>query len=237
MTETIMFFGFGICAVVFVYFGIPWIYAKWLRLLLKLKTSKSNTLVLTYDDGPGNRLTPAILSILAENNATATFFILSKNIAGREEIVRQIAKQGHEICSHGHDHLHYWKVSPIRAIQDIKSGWRRIDAALGTSRTKYTFRPPYGKLNIFCLLYLWIRRVPIVYWTVDMGDTLTLNPDPHRVALLAKKTGGAVALSHDFDRSHDGMDKLVLESTRSALDMAKETGMRILTVSQLLCDR
>lgn len=203
--------------------------------MLKLKASKLRALVLTFDDGPGNRLTPAILQILAESNSKATFILLGRNIAGREDIVRQIAEQGHQICSHGYDHLHYWKVSPIRAIQDIKKGWQAIDAALGFRQTKYAFRPPYGKLNIFCLLYLWISQVPIVYWTIDSGDTLTPRPDHERIDMLSKNTSGAVTLIHDFDRDNDSWDQLILKSIRSMLNMAKETNMWVLTFSQLMC--
>jgi peptidoglycan/xylan/chitin deacetylase (PgdA/CDA1 family) len=202
--------------------------------MLKRKAVESNAIVLTFDDGPGRKLTPAILNILAEGKAKATFFLLGRNIPGREAIVRQIAEQGHEICSHGHDHLHYWKVSPFRALSDIRRGWEAIDAALGLKRQKYPFRPPNGKLNIVCLLYLLARQVPIVYWSVDSGDTWRVKPDSHRIALSAKKAGGTVSLAHDFDRSNDRTDRLVLESVQSALSMAAEKGMRVLTVSELL---
>lgn len=227
--------GLVIFLVVFIYMGVPWIYGRSARMLLKRRAKGHEALVMTFDDGPGSRLTPAILSILAEHKAKATFFLLGRNIAGREEIVRQIAEQGHEICSHGYDHLHYWKVSPFRSLLDIRRGWEAIDAALGLNRQKYPFRPPNGKLNIFCLLYLLVRQVPIIYWSVDLEDTYKSRPDSCRIALLAKKSGGAVSLAHDFDRSDDSMDGLVLESVRSALEMAKEEGMRVPTISQLLC--
>lgn len=219
---------------VFAYAGVPLAYGKYQRWLLSRKARKYGVLVLTFDDGPGSRLTPVILKILAEYNAKATFFLLGRNIAGREGIARQIAEQGHEICSHGYDHLHYWKVSPVRAIRDIKRGWQAIDSALGPKKQKYPFRPPYGKLNFFCLLYLCIRRVPVVYWTLDLGDTWLETIAPQRIALLAEKAGGAVVLAHDFDRSDDSVDGLILESTRSVLAMAQEEDMRILTVSELL---
>lgn len=92
-------------------------------MLLRRKSKKLNSLVLTFDDGPGNRLTPAILELLAESKARATFFLLGRNIAGRKGIVRQMDEQRREICSYGCDHLHYWKVTPLRALADIKSCW------------------------------------------------------------------------------------------------------------------
>lgn len=202
--------------------------------MLERKAAESNAIVLTFDDGPGDRLTPAILNILAENKAKATFFLLGRNIAGREAIVRQIAEQGHDICSHGYDHLHSLKVSPFRVLSDIKRGWAAIDTALGTMRKKYPFRPPNGKLNIICLLYLLVKQVPIVYWSIDSGDTWREKPDSRRVALLAEKAGGAVSLAHDFDRSNENTSRFVVESVRAALAMAADKGMRVLTVSELL---
>jgi peptidoglycan/xylan/chitin deacetylase (PgdA/CDA1 family) len=192
---------------------------------------------LTFDDGPSTRLTPAILNLLAENNAKATFFILGRNIAGREEIIRQIAEQGHEIGSHGYDHLHYWKVSPMRSIRDIKRGWQTIDAALGVEHRRYIFRPPNGRLNLICLLYLLAHQIPIIYWSVDSGDTWAKQPAPQIIALLAKKAGGAVSLAHDFERSDDGEERQVLEALSDVLRMAKTEGMRILKVSELLGDK
>jgi len=214
---------------------VPWIYGRYSRVLLKRKAIKSNALVLTLDDGPGDRLTPAILDILERYNAKATFFLLGRNIVGRESIVKQIEERGHEICSHGYDHLNYWKVSPFRAISDIKRGWQALDKALGKRQCVYPFRPPGGKLNLFCLLYLWIYKTPIFYWTLVTGDTWPVGRrDSQRTALLAGKTGGAVSLAHDFDRTSNHVDNMVLESIRSALLMAKETGMKVMTLSELL---
>jgi peptidoglycan/xylan/chitin deacetylase (PgdA/CDA1 family) len=203
--------------------------------LLKQKAKKSNALVLTFDDGPGNKLTPRILDLLDEYNVKATFFLLGRNIVGREGIVREIAEKGHEICSHGYGHLHHWKVSPVRALADIKRGWQAIDSALGEKRGTYGFRPPYGKLNLISLLYLWLRKVPIFYWTLVSGDTWPVGKrDSQRAALLASKTGGAVVLAHDFDREDDDVGDMVLDSLRSTLSMARETGMKTLTMSEFV---
>jgi peptidoglycan/xylan/chitin deacetylase (PgdA/CDA1 family) len=204
------------------------------RRSLERKAKKCKALVLTFDDGPGSSLTPEILDILAERKAKATFFLTGKNIVGREAIVRQILEQGHDIFSHGYDHLHGLKTSPFRVLSDIKRGWAAIDSALGTIRKKYPFRPPNGKLNIISLLYLWLKQVPIVYWSLDSRDTWREKPDYHMIPQLAVKTGGAVLLVHDFDRTNKDTSRYVIESVSAALAMAADKGMRVLPVSELL---
>jgi peptidoglycan/xylan/chitin deacetylase (PgdA/CDA1 family) len=223
-----------ILGLIFLYAGVPWIYGQLARILLQREATKRKALVLTFDDGPGSSLTPAILNILNESKAKATFFLLGRNITGREAIVRQIAEQGHDICSHGYHHLNALKVSPLRALSDIKQGWAAIDSALETRRQMYPFRPPNGKLNIICMLYLLLRHVPIVYWSVDSGDTWKQRPNSRRIAQLVEKSGGIVSLAHDFDRKNDNTNQFVLESVRAALAMATARGMRVLTVSELL---
>jgi peptidoglycan/xylan/chitin deacetylase (PgdA/CDA1 family) len=180
-------------------------------------------------------LTPSILDILAQHNIKATFFLLGRNIIGREPIVKQIEAGGHEICSHGYDHLNYWKVSPFRALSDIKRGWEAIDKVLERKKRVYPFRPPGGKLNLFCLLYLWVRKIPIFYWTLVSGDTWPEGKrNIQRTALLISKIGGAVVLAHDFDRASDGVDKMVLDCIKLSIITAKKNGMKAMTISELV---
>ncbi len=220
--------------VLFLYYGVPCIYSVCMRLSLKHRTAGHKTLVLTLDDGPGSRLTPAVLRLLAENNVKATFFLLGRNIKGREQIVKQIAEQGHQICSHGYEHLSCWKILPFRAIKNIKSGWQAIDSALGSNRGVYPFRPPYGKLDLVCLLYLLLAGVPVVYWTVSAGDTgPKAKRDSKKGVLETISAGGGVFLIHDNDRIDPNTESMVLESIRSVLVAANKTCMRVVTVSQL----
>jgi len=230
--------GVGACVLGFLYLGIPWIYGRLLRILLGNRAIKSKTLVLTFDDGPGNRLTPAILDILSSHNVKATFFLLGRNIAGRESIVKRIRQEGHEICSHGYDHINYWKVLPTRSLCDIMKGRQAINEATGEDDRTYPFRPPYGKLNLIALLYLWIHRVPICYWTLVSGDTWPVEKrNSRRVAELAGKAGGGVSLAHDFDRADDSVDEFVLKSLGAVLETAGRSGMKVMTLSELMSEK
>lgn len=96
------------------------------------------------------------------------------------------------------------------------------------------FDRPAG--NSICFVYcICGYKTPIFYWTLVSGDTWPVGKrDSQRVALLASKTGGAVVLAHDFDRKDDDVGDMVLDSLRSTLSMARETGMKTLTMSELM---
>jgi peptidoglycan/xylan/chitin deacetylase (PgdA/CDA1 family) len=222
------------CLLILMYCVFPWLVGRYSRAILRRNCIDRKNIVLTLDDGPGNRLTPKILEILAELNLKASFFLLGRNIAGREEIVRRIAAEGHDICSHGFNHLHAWKVWPWQSIRDIKRGWQVIDCALGIHKGIYPFRPPYGKLNLVTLLYLWGKRAPLIFWTADIGDTWSQEKRKNRINReWGKLRKGAVVLAHDFDRATDKMDDYVLDAVREYLTIARESQLKVCSLSEL----
>jgi peptidoglycan/xylan/chitin deacetylase (PgdA/CDA1 family) len=64
------------------------------------------TVALTYDDGP-SKWTPALLDVLAEHEARATFFVLGQHIAGHENTIRRIVEDGHGLGLHGWTHIEH----------------------------------------------------------------------------------------------------------------------------------
>ncbi len=215
-------------AVGLLYHGFPLAWVVAVRARLKRRVTREKTLVLTFDDGPGDRLTPVILDFLRQNHSKATFFLLGRNIAGREHLIRRIVADGHEIGSHGYDHLHYWQTGPLRTLRDIREGWRAIDRALGRQGGVYPFRPPYGKMNLAGLVYLLRWRAPIVYWTHDTGDTWSV----HQQNLRPMDSDGAVILIHDFDRMDTRVNEKIMAYIRTVLHRARDREQRVVTTSE-----
>ena len=71
--------------------------------------------VLTYDDGPDPVGTPAVLTALADFDATATFFVLVHRVRGYPALLDEIMAAGHEIALHGHDHTRLTTLTPTEA--------------------------------------------------------------------------------------------------------------------------
>src|SRR5688572_26107600 len=64
-------------------------------------------IAITFDDGPADRFTNAILDLLGDEQVPAAFFCIGKNIPGREDIIRKMVSSGHIIGNHSHSH-HFW---------------------------------------------------------------------------------------------------------------------------------
>ncbi|KAK4240699.1 carbohydrate esterase [Achaetomium macrosporum] len=74
---------------------------RWTDVLFRVWLPRSKPLVaLTIDDAPSDH-TRAILAALAAGSAHATFFVIGSQVAGREDILREIIRGGHELANHG----------------------------------------------------------------------------------------------------------------------------------------
>lgn len=68
-----------------------------------IDANEKKILYLTFDDGP-SIITNKLLDTLKKCNVKATFFIVGKEITGREEILKKIHAEGHSIGLHTYSH-------------------------------------------------------------------------------------------------------------------------------------
>jgi peptidoglycan/xylan/chitin deacetylase (PgdA/CDA1 family) len=228
-----MFYAVGVVFILFAGAGLYYVFpALWLKYVatrsLKNQASKRKVLFITFDDGPGDALTAQLLKLFRTFNSKATFFVSGNRAETCPEILRLINKE-HNIGSHGYDHLNHLKVSPWKAIGDIKKGWGAIDNILEVTRGVYPFRPPYGRLNGISLVYLWLKRAPIIYWTLEGGDSWKILPNIDYIFKQFSDDPYQVILMHDHRRSADYAlrDRFTLALTEQILKHAQRTGVRL----------
>lgn len=75
------------------------------------------SVALTFDDGPSQTVTPQILDVLAQNNVSATFFIIGFN-QQKESIVLREFNEGHTIGYHGTSHDYSIVYSSLEALMN-----------------------------------------------------------------------------------------------------------------------
>jgi cellulose synthase/poly-beta-1,6-N-acetylglucosamine synthase-like glycosyltransferase/spore germination protein YaaH/peptidoglycan/xylan/chitin deacetylase (PgdA/CDA1 family) len=99
-------------------------------------------IVLTFDDGPDARFTPAILDALASRKAPAAFFVTGLNANANPDLLLREYREGHEIGNHSYTHPHFDDVGRAQLQLEINLTTRLLESVLG-ART-VLFRPPYG---------------------------------------------------------------------------------------------
>jgi peptidoglycan/xylan/chitin deacetylase (PgdA/CDA1 family) len=100
-----------------------------------------NRIALTFDDGPSES-TPALLALLKQHNARATFFVCGHNAQRLPEVLKAIAADGHEIGNHTWSHPRLDFTGPARMRDEIGRTQAQIAEITGTKPT--LFRAPYG---------------------------------------------------------------------------------------------
>jgi len=179
---------------------------------------------LTFDDGPNNRQTPAILDILDRFHAHATFFEEGRHVAGREELMRQILDDGDEIGNHSYHHPH----DPGEA--ELRSTDAAIEAATGFEPC--LFRPPYGLINAKVEAAARANRLELVLWTFDSADDHQSIPGPIVDHTVKSASDGAIILMHD-----GGHHPQTVEALEGVLEGLRARGFRFVTVTELLGGR
>jgi peptidoglycan/xylan/chitin deacetylase (PgdA/CDA1 family) len=219
----------GVGAALFVYLSPHLARARAERSLARWCRS-SGTLVLSYDDGPGARMTPRLLDLLAEYRVRATFFASGHAVRGKEAILDRIVAEGHELGCHAHSHRNAWKTWPWAGVADIVAGYRALAPWI---RANAIFRPPHGKLTLITWGEIRRRRAPFGWWTIVSGDTPRERRPADAVAAELRAAGGGVVLMHDFDREPE-RDDWVLTATRALLETAKGEGLAVRSLGEVV---
>lgn len=173
---------------------LPHLVKKLWRIHFLKWANNSRKIYLTFDDGPESLTTDQILNFLKIYDIKATFFVLATNVKKNLSLTHRIIIEGHAIGIHGNHHLHPWKVFPWKSMVELSTG-RKILEENGIT-TNYV-RPPYGKLNLFSLIYILINHLTFIHWDVDPEDYNKSDPGILSKYLQSEIHLGKVVLLHD----------------------------------------
>lgn len=168
---------------------------KALSSIFIIRKIKSDSIFITFDDGPHEINTEIILKLLAEHEQKATFFVVGQELVKFPEIVKNIYQQGHSLGYHSYSHQHAKDCGFIKTWNDLKTA-DELEIKYGISFEK-RYRPPYGALTIPTLLAILLRGWRIHLWSIDSLDSYT---DTENVLIQIspdKLSSGEIILMHD----------------------------------------
>ncbi|WP_249301400.1 polysaccharide deacetylase family protein [Qiania dongpingensis] len=179
---------------------------------------------LTFDDGPHAVFTKKLLDGLKERDVKATFFLIGKSIEGKEDVVKQMAEDGHLVGSHTYNHVQLTKLPVKKACEEITM---TNDAIYNvTGKIPEYIRPPFGSWDkeLECAV-----NMTAVLWNVDPRDWQVQDTDTVVKHVLNHVENGSIILLHDVYGTS-------VEAAFQIVDALKEQGYTFVTVDELILD-
>ena len=136
------------------------------------------TVYLTFDDGPDDKNTPAVLDILREAGVKATFYVTGRQAEAHPDVLQRIYDEGHAIGNHSYDHR-YEKLYPD--VNGFLAEMERTDEIIyGILGVRpLILRAPGGRIGHFTAAYApAIRANGYVEhdWNVSSADAAPGHP-------------------------------------------------------------
>ena len=170
-----------------------------------ISKTEEKTICLTFDDGPTDSTTPYILNILKNENVRATFFVIGRQIKGREEILRREQAEGHKIAIHTYSHEYGAIYSSSGALLcDIKKCRKAIlDTLPDWKETLYRF--PGGSFGVREELRAAVKNAGwnAVDWNASAEDAV--NPHASAEDLFQYVLDSSTGKQHIVLLMHDGV--------------------------------
>src|SRR4051794_2724335 len=201
---------------------------RWPNVLWHVPT-RSKVVALTIDDAP-SQYTDEIMQLLKANEATATFFIIGSQIAGREVTLQNLIRNGNELANHAMND------EPSRSLSDatLASELSSVQAELLAAYTAVDadgppnyFRPGSGffsnrmRTNLQKLGYrlvlgsIYPHDAQIPFWRMNARH------------ILSMVRPGGIIICHD-------RRSWTVPMLRTVLPEMRRRGYRVVTVTELL---
>jgi peptidoglycan/xylan/chitin deacetylase (PgdA/CDA1 family) len=175
---------------------------------------REGEVVLTFDDGPWPKNTPAVLAALAAHCTKAIFFPIGLHATYEPGILKQVAAAGHAVGSHTWCHQDLSKTKGTCRVNnktekveydpkdEIEKGISAVRWAVGGPTAPY-FRFPALRQPPELIAYLGTRNIAIFSTDMDSFDFKMRKPEEVRKSVMArlKKHGKGIVLLHDFQHA------------------------------------
>lgn len=187
---------------------------------------------LSFDDGPSSGWTEAILDLLAEHNAKASFFAVGMCVGAREKTAMRIVRDGHDLGNHTYTHP---RLTTLELDQVHDQLWKTIEmiAAITATRTSL-WRAPYFAHNDRIDKIATDLQMSHVDCTIDPSDWAATDSELIASRVIGNLRDGSVVDLHDGIPFDGGTGTNTRQPTVDALRAILQTpNVTFVTVSSL----
>lgn len=163
-----------------------------------------------------------LLDILDEYSAKATFFMGGCWADDNIDCVREVAKRGHEVGSHGYFHKDHSKMNYSDNLAEIRPSVKLLNAMLGYEIT--LFAPPSGAYCQATVTAAEALNLKTIMWSRDTIDWR--DDDVNLIVSRATKNlaNGEFILMHPKD--------VTVKALPTILEYMKNNSLNAVTISQ-----
>lgn len=196
----------------------------------------TDTVAISFDDGPDPKWTPKILDVLRAKGVKASFFLVGSRMEANPGLVRKILDEGHEIGVHSYTHPNMATISEERARLELNASQRLIETL--TNRSTILFRPPYSADSrphdpAEVIPVKLAQDLGYITVTEDIDPEDWAKPGTDAIVQKVKqgrKSGGTIVLLHDAG----GDRRQTVEALPRIIDYFYQRGDRIVTLSEMM---
>ncbi|GIJ28673.1 hypothetical protein Vqi01_38350 [Micromonospora qiuiae] len=164
----------------------------------------TDTVALTFDDGPHPEYTPQVLAILREYHVTATFCVVGENVAAYPWLIQQIVAEGHTLCNHSWNHdVTLGSRSPERIRSDLLRTSAAIRAAVPDAPISW-YRQPGGAWTYSIVSVARDLGMMPLHWTLDPSDWRAPGETKIAAFVVDGVRPGSIVLLHDAGGDRQG---------------------------------
>lgn len=192
-------------------------------------TTEEKIVALSLDDAPSAH-TDEIRQIIEENDAHATFFVIGTQVEGREDVLRKLVRNGHELGNHAMRDEPSRKLSNEeleRQVHEVKAKLVAAYTAENKILPNNYFRPGSGFFNWRMRDLLGNRGFRITLGSVYPHDPQIPYPDVNARHILSMVHPGAIIICHD-------RRSWTAPMLRTVLPELKKRGYKVVTITELV---
>ncbi|MDF2628518.1 MAG: polysaccharide deacetylase [Symbiobacteriaceae bacterium] len=197
-----------------------------LRPIYSAKTTQKVT-ALTFDISWGQAMAPKVLDVLKQENVKATFFLSGPWAKNHEALVKRIKDDGHQIESHGQEHVDLDKLGREGTARNVSKAHAILEELTGKAPTY--IRPPNGAFDKNSVQGAKDLGYATVIWSVDSLDWK--NPGVDTIIKRSTKLihPGAIILMHASDSC-----KQTDQALPTVIQTLKQQGYQFLLLDPLI---
>ena len=192
---------------------------------IAMSARQPKLVALTFDDGPHRDFTPQVAEALNQRGAKGTFFMVGSWVGQKEELVRQLAADGHQIANHSWEHANFSEMSEADIRADVERSRARL--AEVTGQKNFLVRTPFGVRTEAALAAI---SSPLILWSQDPAEGQLIDGAEMARRVIRNIHDGDIILLHDSTQDN-------LDAACYIMDALQKKGYQFVTVDELFAAR